>query len=421
LEGAIAPIMRDNYIENISTWAIDSVQAGTVTAPNTGTTVAGIGTNFLTSFGAAATGGETRRVLMRIGDEYRQVVSVANDTTLTLDSPFLTDWATVGYAVSYGVGVIASSVSNLTSTGNRIDITDATYGNVPRVYYANSSGMSADVALTNATQGHLAIANCPNMLIDTTLCAAYVNTVQDAEFTSYADRIGDRTTVAGVVSDRQVSPVTELQSDKQLRSSMVMDYRNWFDQTGSPYTILSTRTPTMLAKYVTTSGSGGDLSVKVPASLQGKPIRIRIRAIAIGASSYIQFFTGATLGAATTALGAYTLTTAWNDYDFYTVTPLAEYFTVTKNTASVQWEFVSVEELLVGDVVAANLAGASFASVMITGPTTTSPRTNEGTGSPAGVVFGSPGDTYINLSGGAGTTLYVKETGVGTTAGWVGK
>lgn len=44
-----------------------------------------------------------------------------------------------------------------------------------------------------------------------------------------------------------------------------------------------------------------------------------------------------------------------------------------------------------------------------------------GTGAPAGVVFGSPGDLYVNRSGGAATTLYVKESGVNTSAGWVAK
>ena len=44
-----------------------------------------------------------------------------------------------------------------------------------------------------------------------------------------------------------------------------------------------------------------------------------------------------------------------------------------------------------------------------------------GAGSPLGVVTASPGALYVNTAGGAGTTLYVKESGVGTTAGWVGK
>lgn len=43
-----------------------------------------------------------------------------------------------------------------------------------------------------------------------------------------------------------------------------------------------------------------------------------------------------------------------------------------------------------------------------------------GTGAPNGVVTASPGAVYLNLSGGAATTLYVKESGTGNT-GWVAK
>lgn len=43
-----------------------------------------------------------------------------------------------------------------------------------------------------------------------------------------------------------------------------------------------------------------------------------------------------------------------------------------------------------------------------------------GTGSPEGVVSANMGSLYLNLSGGASTTLYVKQTGTGNT-GWIGK
>lgn len=46
--------------------------------------------------------------------------------------------------------------------------------------------------------------------------------------------------------------------------------------------------------------------------------------------------------------------------------------------------------------------------------------TIRGTGSPEGVVAARPGTMYLNKSGGAGTTLYVKETGNGNT-GWAAK
>lgn len=51
----------------------------------------------------------------------------------------------------------------------------------------------------------------------------------------------------------------------------------------------------------------------------------------------------------------------------------------------------------------------------------TGPRWRTGTGSPEGVVTGSPGDLYTNTSGGASTTLYVKESGAATNTGWVAK
>lgn len=42
-------------------------------------------------------------------------------------------------------------------------------------------------------------------------------------------------------------------------------------------------------------------------------------------------------------------------------------------------------------------------------------------GDPNGSIPGNPGDVVINTNGGANVTLYVKESGVGTSAGWVGK
>lgn len=43
-----------------------------------------------------------------------------------------------------------------------------------------------------------------------------------------------------------------------------------------------------------------------------------------------------------------------------------------------------------------------------------------GSGSPEGSVTANPGSVYLNISGGAGTSLYVKQSGTGNT-GWVGK
>jgi hypothetical protein len=44
-----------------------------------------------------------------------------------------------------------------------------------------------------------------------------------------------------------------------------------------------------------------------------------------------------------------------------------------------------------------------------------------GIGAPNGVVVGYVGDTYRNVAGGAGQTLWVKESGTNTNTGWVGK
>lgn len=48
-------------------------------------------------------------------------------------------------------------------------------------------------------------------------------------------------------------------------------------------------------------------------------------------------------------------------------------------------------------------------------------RVSAGSGTPNGVVTGNPGDLYLSTAGGAGTTFYVKESGVNTNTGWVGK
>jgi len=46
---------------------------------------------------------------------------------------------------------------------------------------------------------------------------------------------------------------------------------------------------------------------------------------------------------------------------------------------------------------------------------------SSGTGDPNGVLTGSPGDLYSRIDGGAGTSLYVKESGVATDTGWIAK
>lgn len=48
-------------------------------------------------------------------------------------------------------------------------------------------------------------------------------------------------------------------------------------------------------------------------------------------------------------------------------------------------------------------------------------RFTSGTGTPEGSVTGNVGDLYTRTDGGAGTTLYVKESGASTNTGWVAK
>ena len=46
---------------------------------------------------------------------------------------------------------------------------------------------------------------------------------------------------------------------------------------------------------------------------------------------------------------------------------------------------------------------------------------SRGSGSPEGKVQGAIGDLYLNVSGGAGTVLYVKEADSGLKNGWQAK
>ncbi len=44
-----------------------------------------------------------------------------------------------------------------------------------------------------------------------------------------------------------------------------------------------------------------------------------------------------------------------------------------------------------------------------------------GEGDPSGVVEGNVGSVFLRTDGGAGSTMYVKESDSGTTAGWAAK
>ena len=91
-------------------------------------------------------------------------------------------------------------------------------------------------------------------------------------------------------------------------------------------------------------------------------------------------------------------------------------------TLGIDQTAITITESQVTGLTADLTAKAPLASPPLTGtPTLNGVALRTGTGSPNGAVTGSPGDLYLNKSGGAGTTLYVKESGTGTNTGWVGK
>jgi hypothetical protein len=74
-------------------------------------------------------------------------------------------------------------------------------------------------------------------------------------------------------------------------------------------------------------------------------------------------------------------------------------------------------------VLDSSLTGAGSLSVnalMVGGSSFSGPGVYSGAGSPEGVFSAQPGALWLNSSGGAGTTLYVKESGIGNT-GWIAK
>jgi hypothetical protein len=62
---------------------------------------------------------------------------------------------------------------------------------------------------------------------------------------------------------------------------------------------------------------------------------------------------------------------------------------------------------------------AFFARLTFGTPTAPICVVSTGTGAPNGAVTGNPCDTFLRSDGGAGTILYLKETGSATTTGWV--
>jgi hypothetical protein len=65
------------------------------------------------------------------------------------------------------------------------------------------------------------------------------------------------------------------------------------------------------------------------------------------------------------------------------------------------------------------MAGSrAFFPTIVLGETASPALLQSGTGTPEGAVAGSVGDFYLRVDGAAGSTLYIKESGAGTTTGW---
>jgi Pectate lyase superfamily protein len=76
---------------------------------------------------------------------------------------------------------------------------------------------------------------------------------------------------------------------------------------------------------------------------------------------------------------------------------------------------------LYGDARFPNQFAAAVVAPYLQVGTTSGPRILAGQSPPLGRVVGNVGDLYLCLQGGAGNTLYVKESGSNSATGWVGK
>lgn len=71
--------------------------------------------------------------------------------------------------------------------------------------------------------------------------------------------------------------------------------------------------------------------------------------------------------------------------------------------------------LIIGAGVAVVAQVAFYQRIILTGPC----QLSAGSGTPEGAFLGSPCDLFLRTNGGAGTILYIKETGAATNTGWV--
>ena len=339
------------------------------------------------------------RVLIKVNYEYRQVTSVQSDTTFTVDAPFQTNASGSAWSIVYGTGVIASAIANLSSLDNRIDVT-STNAVVPRFYCANSAGNISDFSGSNSTNGlAVVVTTSPGSrvsVIDKYKLLGPQNTsTQNAAF----DFISGTNDGAAAYS---LIDIPRMQS--RVLPKLIFDYRYWFTSGGNNPALIKADANINATPSVSlyTNGVSDNLSTFLPAEFFGQRLRIRMRCYAVTNTSYIQIYSGATLGATTTVLGAFTITPAntWFEYDFCTYDPAtisssSNAITITKNSAIVYFDYITVEALDTNDFIF-------------------------GVGTPEAAYTAPIGSMYRRTNGGANTTLYVKESGSSNT-GWSAK
>jgi hypothetical protein len=399
LEGVFGAQLLDNYIEAIAPNAKAVAQTGTITTSPYTSTITGSGTTFLTQFVTAIGTNDPRRVLIKVGDDYRQVTSITNNTTLVVDQPFLAELSGQSWAVVYGTGVIASSCSTLSSLDNRIDIT-STNAVVPRFYCAGGTGNISDYAASNPDNGEIVVVKAsPGAGVSVLNRYKLENESPVAKYNAAFDFVFGTNDGASPRNLIDV-PRTTFRTTPQI----LFDYRNWFQQTGLTPKLIAASADANGTPSITlyNSNPDDDISSYLPSEYFGNRLRIRIRVKPIGFASTITIYAGATLGAKTTTLGSFSAATpgSWTQYDFCTVNPatIASGFnaiTITKNTQILYYDYVIIEVL----------DSNSFIF---------------GTDSPEGVYTAPVGAMYRRTNGGANTTLYVKESGSSNT-GWAAK
>lgn len=396
LEGVFGVEILDNYVEVVAPTANEVVQAGTLTISPYTNAVTGSGTAFATAFAGLD---DTRRVVIKVGYEYRQVIGFSSNTALLVDAPFFSELSGQAYSIVYGTGVVASSIATLSSLNNRIDIT-STAAAVPRYYCLGGAGNISDFSGDNPDNGQTVIVDSsPGANISVTDRYKFLGPITTSTYNAAFDFVSgsnDGSQARNLVD----VPRTTFRTTPQI----LFDYRNWFQLTGTTPALIAASADVNGTPSVSlyNGGSQDDVSSYLPAEYYGQRLRIRIRVKPIGSASTISVYAGATLGANTTLLGSFTAPTpgTFTAYEFCTSDPsvIASGFsaiTLSKNTTILYYDYVIIEVL----------DSNSFIF---------------GTGSPEGIYTAPVGAMYRRTDGGVNTTLFVKQTGSGNT-GWAAK